>query len=157
MSVIFNPGSSLSQPYLGTLLASLVSGLVGRTWTGKVSLVLCHLFVNLWSAFRGERRNIVVSHIHSLAQFQISYFSTIHYLFDSKWPKYLCSYTSLVRIHKRNPCCAGFIKEIIWPSKCSFICPIAHREFDTCFLGSFEVALLNWLDLPSVPAKCLFN
>ncbi|XP_020604939.1 proteasome-associated protein ECM29 homolog [Orbicella faveolata] len=32
-------GSSLSQPYLGKLLGSLVSGLVGRTWTGKEALL----------------------------------------------------------------------------------------------------------------------
>lgn len=32
-------GSSLSQPYLGKLLSSLVSGLVGRTWTGKEALL----------------------------------------------------------------------------------------------------------------------
>ena len=29
-------GNSLSQPYLGQLLGALVSGLAGRTWTGKV-------------------------------------------------------------------------------------------------------------------------
>ncbi|XP_078353041.1 LOW QUALITY PROTEIN: proteasome adapter and scaffold protein ECM29-like [Oculina patagonica] len=32
-------GSSLSQPYLGKLLGALVSGLVGRTWTGKEALL----------------------------------------------------------------------------------------------------------------------
>ena len=29
-------GNSLSQPYLGQLLGAVVSGLAGRTWTGKV-------------------------------------------------------------------------------------------------------------------------
>lgn len=32
-------GSSLSQPYLGQLLGALVSGLAGRTWTGKEALL----------------------------------------------------------------------------------------------------------------------
>ncbi|CAH3027447.1 unnamed protein product [Porites evermanni] len=32
-------GNSLSQPYLGQLLGALVSGLAGRTWTGKESLL----------------------------------------------------------------------------------------------------------------------
>ena len=33
-------GNSLSQPYLGQLLGALVSGLAGRTWTGKVWALL---------------------------------------------------------------------------------------------------------------------
>lgn len=38
-AVAQNLGSSLCQPNLGKLLSSLVSGLSGRTWTGKESLL----------------------------------------------------------------------------------------------------------------------
>lgn len=43
-------GNSLSQPYLGQLLGALVSGLAGRTWTGKV-WALINVFPTLFLFF----------------------------------------------------------------------------------------------------------
>ena len=43
-------GNSLSQPYLGQLLGALVSGLAGRTWTGKV-WTLIRVFPTLFLFF----------------------------------------------------------------------------------------------------------
>ena len=51
-------GNSLSQPYLGQLLGALVSGLAGRTWTGKVwALITVFPPLFLFFSFLVHNRN----------------------------------------------------------------------------------------------------